>query len=125
MGASVPCPRVTSRGKLSTEWQRLEVLCERPEWVLALPKADVLGRTENLRAETDRISQGIRSEIELREREQPRCLDLIDHRGGRFSEEGASSRGGGRSLEILVDAAIADLPALLGGPYETAQPALV
>ena len=34
-----------------------------------LPKADALGRIEGLQAETDRISEGIRDDIEPRERE--------------------------------------------------------
>ena len=68
------CSWVTSRGELApegfeaAEWQRFDALCEGLEGVLALPKADALGRIEDLQVETDRISEGIRVDIEPRER---------------------------------------------------------
>ena len=52
----------------AAEWGRFDGLCERLEGVLALPKAEALDRIEELRAETDRISEGIRADIEPRER---------------------------------------------------------
>ena len=52
------------------EWQRFDALCEGLEGVLARPKADALRRIESLQAETDRISEGIRADIEPREREE-------------------------------------------------------
>ena len=38
--------------------------------MLALPRADALLRIEDLQDETDRISEGIRADIEPREREK-------------------------------------------------------
>ena len=56
----------------AAEWRRFDVLCEGLEGVLGLPKADALGRIKDLQAETDRISEGIRDDIEPREREDLR-----------------------------------------------------
>ena len=70
------CSWVMSRGELApegfeaAEWQRFDILCEGLEGVLALPKADTPLRIEDLQAETDRISEGIRADIEPREREK-------------------------------------------------------
>ena len=75
-GVFVMCSWVTSRGELApegfeaAEWPRFDTLCEGLEGVLALPKADALPHIEDLRAETDRISEGIRDDIELRERRE-------------------------------------------------------
>ena len=77
-GAFAMCSWVSSRGELApegfeaAEWQRFDALCEGLEGVLALPKADALGRIEGLQAETDRVSEGIRDDIEPREREELR-----------------------------------------------------
>ena len=49
---------------------RHALLSEGLEGVLELPKADALLRIEDLQAETDRISEGIRADIEPREREK-------------------------------------------------------
>ena len=54
----------------AAEWQRFDTLCEELERVLALPRADALLRIEDLQDETDRISEGIRADIEPREREK-------------------------------------------------------
>ena len=68
------CSWVTSRGELApegfeaAEWQRFDALCEGLEGLLELPKPDALRRIEGLQAETDRISEGIRADIEPRER---------------------------------------------------------
>ena len=75
-GVFVMCSWVMSRGELApegfeaAEWQRFDTLCEGLEGVMALPKADALLRIEDLQAETDRISEGIRADIEPREREK-------------------------------------------------------
>ena len=75
-GVFVMCSWVMSHGELApegfeaAEWQRFDILCEGLEGVLALPKADTLLRIEDLQAETDRISEGIRADIEPREREK-------------------------------------------------------
>ena len=75
-GAFAMCSWVTSRGELApegfeaAEWQRFDTLCEGLEGVMDLPKADALLRIEDLQAETDRISEGIRADIEPREREK-------------------------------------------------------
>ena len=72
----VMCSWVMSRGELApegfeaAEWQRFDTLCEGLEGVMELPKADALLRIEDLQAETDRISEGIRADIEPREREK-------------------------------------------------------
>ena len=72
-GVFVMCSWVMSRGELApegfeaAEWQRFDILCE---GLLALPKADTLLRIEDLQGETDRISEGIRADIEPREREK-------------------------------------------------------
>ena len=58
-GAFAMCSWVASRG-------------EGLEGVLGLPKADALGGIKDLQAETDRISEGIRDDIEPREREDLR-----------------------------------------------------
>jgi hypothetical protein len=77
-GAFAMCSWVASRGELApdgfeaAEWRRFDVLCEGLEGVLGLPKADALGRINDLEAETDRISEGIRDDIEPREREDLR-----------------------------------------------------
>ena len=77
-GAFAMCSWVASRGELApegfeaAEWRRFDVLCEGLEGVLGLPKADALGRIKDLQAETDRISEGIRDDIEPREREDLR-----------------------------------------------------
>ncbi len=69
------CSWVGSRGELAperfeaAEWRRFDGLCEGLEGVLAMPSADALRRIEELRVETDRISEGIRDDIEPRERE--------------------------------------------------------
>ena len=74
-GAFAMCSWVTSRGELApegfeaAEWERFDALCEDLDGVLALPKADALQRIGGLQAETDRISEGIRDDIEPRERE--------------------------------------------------------
>ena len=73
-GAFAMCSWVTSGGELApegfeaAEWQRFDALCEGLEGLLELPKADALRRIEDLQAETDRISEGIRADIEPRER---------------------------------------------------------
>ena len=73
-GAFAMCSWVTSGGELApegfeaAEWQRFDALCEGLEGLLELPKADALRRVEELQAETDRISEGIRADIEPRER---------------------------------------------------------
>ena len=73
-GAFAMCSWVTSRGELApegfeaAEWQRFDALCEGLEGLLEMPKADALRRIEDLQAETDRISEGIRADIEPRER---------------------------------------------------------
>ena len=70
------CSWVGSRGELAperfeaAEWPRFDGLCEGLEGVLAMPSADALRRIEELRVETDRISEGIRDDIEPREREE-------------------------------------------------------
>ena len=72
-GAFAMCSWVTSGGELApegfeaAEWQRFDALCEGLEGLLELPKADALRRIEDLQAETDRISEGIRADIEPRE----------------------------------------------------------
>ena len=77
-GVFVMCSWVMSRGDPApegfeaAEWQRFDTLCDGLEGVLALPKADALQRIEDLQAETDRISEGIRADIEPREREKVR-----------------------------------------------------
>ncbi len=83
------CSWVASRGELAAErfeaaeWPRFDGLCEGLDGVLAMPSADALGRIEELRMETDRISERIRDDIEPREREE--------------AERGkARKRGGGR-----------------------------
>ena len=74
-GAFAMCTWVASRGELApegfeaAEWQRFNALCEGLAGVLELPEADALRRIEDLQAETDRISEGIRADIEPRERE--------------------------------------------------------
>ena len=73
-GAVAMCSWVTSGGELApegfeaAEWQRFDALCEGLEGLLELPKADALRRIEDLQAETDRISEGIRVDIEPRQR---------------------------------------------------------
>ena len=73
-GAFAMCSWVASRGELApegfeaAEWQRFDALCEGLEGLLELPKPDALQRIEDLQAETDRISEGIRADIEPRER---------------------------------------------------------
>ena len=73
-GAFAMCSWVTSAGELApegfeaAEWQRFDALCGGLEGLLELPKADALRRIEDLQAETDRISEGIRADIEPRER---------------------------------------------------------
>ena len=73
-GAFAMCSWVTSGGELApegfeaAEWRRFDALCEGLEGLLELPKADALRRIEGLQAETDRISEGIRADIEPRER---------------------------------------------------------
>ena len=73
-GAFAMCSWVTSGGELAlegfeaAEWQRFDALCEGLEGLLELPKADALRRIQDLQAETDRISEGIRADIEPRER---------------------------------------------------------
>ena len=75
-GVFAMCSWVMSRGELApegfeaAEWQRFDTLCEELEGVLALPKADALLRIEDIQDETDRISEGIRADIEPREREK-------------------------------------------------------
>ena len=75
-GVFVMCSWVMSRGDLApegfeaAEWPRFDTLCEGLEGVLELPKADALLRIEDLQDETDRISEGIRADIEPREREK-------------------------------------------------------
>ena len=77
-GAFAMCSWVESRGELApkgfeaAEWRRFDVLCERLEGVMGLPKADAVGRIKDLQAETDRISEAIRDDIEPREREDLR-----------------------------------------------------
>ena len=77
-GVFVMCSWVMSRGELApegfeaAEWQRFDTLCEGLEGVLELPKAEALLRIEDLQAEADRISEGIRADIEPREREKVR-----------------------------------------------------
>ena len=73
-GAFAMCSWVTSGGELApegfeaAEWQRFDALCEGLDGLLELPKADALRRIEDLQAETDRISEGIRADIEPRQR---------------------------------------------------------
>ena len=67
----------------AAEWQRFDTLCDGLEGVLELPKADALQRIEDLQAETDRISEGIRADIEPRERE--RCDDTKVRNGQRLT----------------------------------------
>ncbi len=75
-GAFAMCSWVTSRGTPApegfeaAEWQRFDALCEGLEGLLELPEADALRRIEDLQAETDRISEGIRADIEPREQEE-------------------------------------------------------
>ena len=75
-GVFVMCSWVMSRRELApegfevAEWQRFDTLCQELEGVLALPKADALLRIEDIQDETDRISEGIRADIEPREREK-------------------------------------------------------
>ena len=75
-GAFAMCSWVTSGGELApegfeaVEWQRFDALCEGLEGLLELPKVDALRRIEDLQAETDRISEGIRTDIEPRERRE-------------------------------------------------------
>ena len=75
-GVFAMCSWVASRGELApedfqaAEWQRFDNLCEGLEGVLELSKQEALQRIEGLQAETDRISEGIRSDIEPRERER-------------------------------------------------------
>ena len=70
------CSWVASRGELAperfeaAEWPRFDGLCESLDEMLAMPSADALGRIEELRMETDRISERIRDDIEPREREE-------------------------------------------------------
>ena len=70
------CSWVGSRGARAperfeaAEWLRFDGLCEGLEGVLAMPSADALRRIEELRVETDRISERIRDDIEPREREE-------------------------------------------------------
>ena len=70
------CSWVGSRGARAperfeaAEWPRFDGLCEGLEGVLAMPSADALRRIEELRVETDRISERIRDDIEPREREE-------------------------------------------------------
>ncbi len=70
------CSWVASRGELApegfeaAEWVRFDGLCEGLEGVLAMPGADALRRIEELRLEADRIREGIRDDIEPREREE-------------------------------------------------------
>ena len=73
-GVFAMCSWVMSRGELApegfeaAEWERFDTLCEGLEGVLVLPKADALPIVGELQAETDRISEGIRDDIEPRER---------------------------------------------------------
>ena len=75
-GVFVMCSWVMSRGDLApegfegAEWQRFDTLCEGLEGVMELPKADALLLIDDLQYETDRISEGIRADIEPREREK-------------------------------------------------------
>ena len=75
-GAPAMCSWVTSRGVLApegfeaAEWQRFDALCEGLEGVLALPRPEALRRVEHLQAEAERIREGIRADIEPREREE-------------------------------------------------------
>ncbi len=68
------CSWVASRGALApegfeaAEWERFDGLCEGLEGVLAMPGAEAQRRVEELRLETDRIREGIRDDIEPRER---------------------------------------------------------
>ena len=70
------CSWVMSRGELApegfeeAEWHRFDTLCEGLEGVRELPRVDALIRIEGLQAETDRVSEGIRADIEPREREE-------------------------------------------------------
>ena len=70
------CSWVGSRGVRAparfeaAEWPRFDGLCEGLEGVLAMSSADALRRIEELRVETDRISERIRDDIEPREREE-------------------------------------------------------
>ncbi len=72
----VMCSWVRSRGELApegfeaAEWPRFDGLCEGLDGVLAIPRVDGLERIKELRVEPDRISQGIRDDIEPREREE-------------------------------------------------------
>ncbi len=60
------------RRELRDSFARGHQAVRRPvcEGVLAMPRADALRRIEELRVETDRISEGIRDDIEPREREE-------------------------------------------------------
>ena len=75
-GVFAMCSWVASRGDLApedfqaAEWHRFDNLCGGLDGVLELPKKDALRRIETLQAETDSISEGIRSDIEPRERER-------------------------------------------------------
>ena len=85
------CTWVMSRGELApegfeeTEWHRFDTLCEGLEGARDLPKADALLRIEGLQAETDRISEGIRADIEPREREEE--VDNLKARDGGFDAQ--------------------------------------
>ena len=76
IGVFAMCSWVMSRGEPApegfegAEWHRFDTLCEGLEGVRELPKADALLRIEGLQGETDRISEGIRADIEPREREE-------------------------------------------------------
>lgn len=75
-GVFAMCSWVESRGELApedfqaAEWHRFDHLCEGLERLLELSKQEALQRIEGLQAETDHISEGIRSDIEPRERER-------------------------------------------------------
>ena len=75
IGVFAMCSWVMSRGEPApegfegAEWHRFDTLCEGLEGVRELPKADALLRIEGLQGETDRISEGIRADVEPRERE--------------------------------------------------------
>ena len=87
------CSWVGSRGERApdgfeaAEWPRFDGLCEGLEGVLAVPRADALERIAELRLETDRISEGIRDDIEPWEREE---ADR-DEGQGRGGERGATT----------------------------------
>ena len=74
-GVFAMCSWVESQGELApedfqaAEWHRFDNLCEGLEGVLELSKQEALQRIRDLQSETDRISEGIRSDIEPRERE--------------------------------------------------------